>query len=135
MKKQIDDLKLTKHILIPFPNFQENTIISPTQINDNFEEIEYGYNQLIDNHNKAIETIKELTNKIKLLETLINNNNNNNNNDNNNNDNNNNDNNDSDEDNDEDNDQDSDQDNNDDNVEEEVKVALVGSAIVGISRI
>ena len=40
-EKELKELKLTKNIIIPFPNFQQNTIISPTQMNDNFEEIEY----------------------------------------------------------------------------------------------
>ena len=53
-EKELKELKLTKNIIIPFPNFQQNTIISPTQMNDNFEEIEYAYNNLIDNHNGAI---------------------------------------------------------------------------------
>ena len=56
--KELKELKLTKNIIIPFPNFQPNTIISPTQINDNFEEIEYAYNNLIDNHNGAIANIQ-----------------------------------------------------------------------------
>ena len=58
--KELKELKLTKNIIIPFPNFQPNTIISPTQINDNFEEIEYAYNNLIDNHNGALEKINKV---------------------------------------------------------------------------
>ena len=58
-EKELKQLKLTKNIIIPFPNFQQNTIISPTQMNDNFEEIEYAYNNLIDNHNGAITKINE----------------------------------------------------------------------------
>ena len=59
-EKELKELKLTKNIIIPFPNFQPNTIISPTQINDNFEEIEYAYNNLIDNHNGALEKINKV---------------------------------------------------------------------------
>ena len=58
-EKELKELKLTKNVIIPFPNFQQNTIISPTQMNDNFEEIEYAYNNLIDNHNSAITKINE----------------------------------------------------------------------------
>lgn len=58
-EKELKQLKLTKNIIIPFPNFQQNTIISPTQMNDNFEEIEYAYNNLIDNHNGAITKMNE----------------------------------------------------------------------------
>ena len=58
-EKELKQLKLTKNIIIPFPNFQQNTIISPTQMNDNFEEIEHAYNNLIDNHNGAITKINE----------------------------------------------------------------------------
>lgn len=59
-EKELKELKLTKNIIIPFPNFQQNTIISPTQMNDNFEEIEHAYNNLIDNHNGALENINEM---------------------------------------------------------------------------
>ena len=59
-EKELKELKLTKNIIIPFPNFQQNTIISPTQMNDNFEEIEHAYNTLIDNHNGALESINEM---------------------------------------------------------------------------
>ena len=58
-EKELKELKLTKNIIIPFPNFQQNTIISPTQMNDNFEEIEHAYNTLIDNHNGAITKINK----------------------------------------------------------------------------
>lgn len=61
-EKELKQLKLTKNIIIPFPNFQQNTIISPTQMNDNFEEIEYAYNNLIDNHNGAITKMDEALN-------------------------------------------------------------------------
>ena len=71
MKKELKELKLTKDIIIPFPNFQENTIISPVQINDNFEEIEYAYNNLIDNHNGAISKIEDAIKSIPLREELI----------------------------------------------------------------
>ena len=57
--RELKELKLTKNIIIPFPNFQQNTIISPVQMNDNFEEIEYAYNNLIDNHNGALEKINK----------------------------------------------------------------------------
>lgn len=57
--KKLKELRLTKNIIIPFPNFQQNTIISPTQMNDNFEEIEYAYNNLIDNHNGAIQKLED----------------------------------------------------------------------------
>lgn len=63
-EKELKELKLTKNIIIPFPNFQPNTIISPTQINDNFEEIEYAYNNLIDNHNGAVAKIQEVLDSI-----------------------------------------------------------------------
>ena len=59
-EKELKELKLTKNIIIPFPNFQQNTIISPTQMNDNFEEIEHAYNTLIDNHNGALEKINKV---------------------------------------------------------------------------
>lgn len=59
-EKELKELKLTKNIIIPFPNFQQNTIISPTQMNDNFEEIEHAYNSLIDNHNGALEKINKV---------------------------------------------------------------------------
>lgn len=62
--KDLTNLKLTKDIIVPFPNFQQNTIISPTQINDNFEEIEYAYNNLIDNHNGALVKIQDALNEI-----------------------------------------------------------------------
>jgi hypothetical protein len=75
MKKQLEELKLTKNIIIPFPNFQENTIISPVQMNDNFEEIENAYNALIDAHNGAVTNIITLTTKandlIKELEEIL----------------------------------------------------------------
>lgn len=58
--RELKELKLTKNIIIPFPNFQQNTIISPTQMNDNFEEIEHAYNTLIDNHNGALEKINKV---------------------------------------------------------------------------
>ena len=61
--KELKKLKLTKNIIIPFPNFQPNTIISPTQMNDNFEEIEYAYNNLIDNHNSAISKVEDSLNR------------------------------------------------------------------------
>ena len=61
-EKELKELKLTKNIIIPFPNFQQNTIISPTQMNDNFEEIEYAYNNLIDNHNGALLKMQEALN-------------------------------------------------------------------------
>ena len=67
MKKDLKELKLTKNIVIPFPNFQENTIISPTQMNDNFEEIEYAYNNLIDNHNGAIQKIEEALSELQAI--------------------------------------------------------------------
>ena len=63
-EKELKELKLTKNIIIPFPNFQQNTIISPTQMNDNFEEIEHAYNALIDNHNGAITKINEVENEL-----------------------------------------------------------------------
>ena len=63
-EKELKELKLTKNIIIPFPNFQPNTIISPTQINDNFEEIEYAYNNLIDNHNGAVTKIQKVLDSI-----------------------------------------------------------------------
>lgn len=63
-EKELKELKLTKNIIIPFPNFQQNTIISPTQMNDNFEEIEHAYNTLIDNHNGAVSKIEEATSYI-----------------------------------------------------------------------
>lgn len=59
-EREFKELKLTKNVIIPFPNFQQNTIISPTQMNDNFEEIEYAYNNLIDNHNGAITKINKV---------------------------------------------------------------------------
>ena len=62
-EKELKELKLTKNIIIPFPNFQPNTIISPTQINDNFEEIEYAYNNLIDLHNGAISKVEDSINR------------------------------------------------------------------------
>ena len=62
--KDLSKLKLTKNVIIPFPNFQQNTIISPTQMNDNFEEIEYAYNNLIDNHNGAIQNLEDALNEI-----------------------------------------------------------------------
>ena len=62
-ERELKELKLTKNIIIPFPNFQPNTIISPTQINDNFEEIEYAYNNLIDNHNGAISKVEDSLNR------------------------------------------------------------------------
>ena len=62
--KDLSKLKLTKNIIIPFPNFQQNTIISPTQMNDNFEEIEYAYNNLIDNHNGAIQNLEDALNEM-----------------------------------------------------------------------
>ena len=62
-EKELKELKLTKNIIIPFPNFQPNTIISPTQINDNFEEIEYAYNNLIDLHNGAISKVEDSLNR------------------------------------------------------------------------
>ena len=64
-EKELKELKLTKNIIIPFPNFQQNTIISPTQMNDNFEEIEYTYNNLIDNHNGAITKINKALKNFK----------------------------------------------------------------------
>ena len=67
MKKDLKELKLTKNIIIPFPNFQQNTIISPTQMNDNFEEIEYAYNNLIDNHNGAIQKIEEALSELQAI--------------------------------------------------------------------
>ena len=67
MKKDLKELKLTKNIIIPFPNFQQNTIISPTQMNDNFEEIEYAYNNLIDNHNGAIQKIEEALGELQAI--------------------------------------------------------------------
>ena len=62
--KDLSKLKLTKNVIIPFPNFQQNTIISPTQMNDNFEEIEYAYNNLIDNHNGAIQNLEDALNEM-----------------------------------------------------------------------
>ena len=62
--KDLSKLKLTKNVIVPFPNFQQNTIISPTQMNDNFEEIEYAYNNLIDNHNGAIQNLQDALNEI-----------------------------------------------------------------------
>ncbi len=62
--KDLSKLKLTKSVIVPFPNFQQNTIISPTQINDNFEEIEYAYNNLIDNHNGAIQSLQNALNEL-----------------------------------------------------------------------
>ena len=62
--KDLSKLKLTKNIIIPFPNFQQNTIISPTQMNDNFEEIEYAYNNLIDNHNGALQNLEDALNEM-----------------------------------------------------------------------
>lgn len=70
-EKELKELKLTKNIIIPFPNFQQNTIISPTQMNDNFEEIEYAYNNLIDNHNGAIKRLEEAINSIPEIEDLV----------------------------------------------------------------
>jgi len=67
----MEQLKLTKNIIIPFPNFQENTIISPVQMNDNFEEIEKAYNTLIDTHNGAIEKMNTLTIKANDLITEL----------------------------------------------------------------
>lgn len=63
-ERELKELKLTKNIIIPFPNFQPNTIISPTQMNDNFEEIEHAYNTLIDNHNGAVAKIQEILDSI-----------------------------------------------------------------------
>lgn len=63
-ERELKELKLTKNIIIPFPNFQPNTIISPTQMNDNFEEIEHAYNTLIDNHNGAVAKIQEVLDSI-----------------------------------------------------------------------
>ena len=68
--KDLSKLKLTKNVIIPFPNFQQNTIISPTQMNDNFEEIEYAYNNLIDNHNGAIQNLENAINSIPSKEEL-----------------------------------------------------------------
>ena len=62
--RELKELKLTKNIIIPFPNFQQNTIISPTQMNDNFEEIEHAYNTLIDNHNGAITKVNKALSEI-----------------------------------------------------------------------
>lgn len=70
-EKELKQLKLTKNIIIPFPNFQQNTIISPTQMNDNFEEIEHAYNNLIDNHNGAINRLEEAINSIPEIEDLV----------------------------------------------------------------
>lgn len=70
-EKELKELKLTKNIIIPFPNFQQNTIISPTQMNDNFEEIEHAYNTLIDNHNGAIKRLEEAINSIPEIEDLV----------------------------------------------------------------
>lgn len=70
MNKILSELKLTKNIIIPFPNFQQNTIISPTQMNDNFEEIEYAYNNLIDNHNGAIQNVEAAIKAIPPKEEL-----------------------------------------------------------------
>ena len=70
-EKELKQLKLTKNIIIPFPNFQQNTIISPTQMNDNFEEIEHAYNNLIDNHNGAIKRLEEAINSIPEIEDLV----------------------------------------------------------------
>lgn len=70
-EKELKELKLTKNIIIPFPNFQQNTIISPTQMNDNFEEIEHAYNTLIDNHNGAINRLEEAINSIPEIEDLV----------------------------------------------------------------
>lgn len=70
-EKELKELKLTKNIIIPFPNFQQNTIISPTQVNDNFEEIEHAYNTLIDNHNGAINRLEEAINSIPEIEDLV----------------------------------------------------------------
>lgn len=70
-EKELKELKLTKNIIIPFPNFQQNTIISPTQMNDNFEEIEHAYNELIDNHNGAIKRLEEVINSIPEIEDLV----------------------------------------------------------------
>lgn len=70
-EKELKELKLTKNIIIPFPNFQQNTIISPTQMNDNFEEIEHAYNTLIDNHNGAINRLEEAMNSIPEIEDLV----------------------------------------------------------------
>lgn len=70
-KEELKELKLTKNIIIPFPNFQQNTIISPTQMNDNFEEIEHAYNTLIDNHNGAIKILEKAINSIPEVEDLV----------------------------------------------------------------
>lgn len=70
-EKELKELKLTKNIIIPFSNFQQNTIISPTQMNDNFEEIEHAYNTLIDNHNGAINRLEEAINSIPEIEDLV----------------------------------------------------------------
>lgn len=70
-EKELKELKLTKNIIVPFPNFQQNTIISPTQMNDNFEEIEHAYNTLIDNHNGAINRLEEAINSIPEIEDLV----------------------------------------------------------------
>ena len=71
-EKELKELKLTKNIIIPFPNFQQNTVISPVQMNDNFEEIEYAYNNLIDNHNGAIKNVENSINTMtKVIDDKI----------------------------------------------------------------
>ena len=71
-EKELKELRLTKNIIIPFPNFQQNTVISPVQMNDNFEEIEYAYNNLIDNHNGAIKNVENSINTMtKVIDDKI----------------------------------------------------------------
>lgn len=39
-----------RKMLIPFKNFLKGTVISPTQMNDNLQEVEYTFNALYDDH-------------------------------------------------------------------------------------
>lgn len=41
-----------RKMLIPFKNFLKGTVISPTQMNDNLQEVEYTFNALYDDHTK-----------------------------------------------------------------------------------
>lgn len=65
------EIRLTKNIIIPFPNFQENTIISPTQINDNFEEIEHAYNELVDVLNDVLKRLEDVTSEMSFIKSKV----------------------------------------------------------------
>lgn len=50
--------KVKREVTIPFPNFQPNTIISSTQLNDNFEELENVLNHFIETYNMFVEELQ-----------------------------------------------------------------------------